>query len=56
MIAEEQAKRAQRSIAAFEACQGIPTETLRGIAALPVTERPAALAQAAAKQAKRVRG
>jgi hypothetical protein len=51
--AEEQEKRAQRSVA-FEACQGIPTEALQPIAALPVTG-PAALTEAAAKQAKKQR-
>jgi hypothetical protein len=43
-----------RNAAAIEACVGIPTETLE-IAALSVTERPAALAEAAAKQAKKFR-
>jgi hypothetical protein len=41
--------------ASVAACAGIPTETLEKIAALPVTERPAALAEAAARQAKKFR-
>jgi hypothetical protein len=40
-------KAARRDAAAIEACVGIPTETLEKIAALPVAERPAALAEAA---------
>jgi hypothetical protein len=43
----------RRNAAAIEACVGIPTESLEKIAALPVTDRPAALAEAAAKQAKK---
>jgi hypothetical protein len=48
-------KTAQRNAAAVEACRGIPTDTLLRIAALPVPDRPAALAEAATKQAKRSR-
>jgi hypothetical protein len=51
----EDEKAAQRNAASIEACRGIPTETLMRIAALPVSERPAALANAAARQAKRQR-
>jgi hypothetical protein len=45
----------RRDAASIAACVGIPTETLEKIAALPVTDRPAALAEAAAKQAKKFR-
>jgi hypothetical protein len=51
----DQSKHDRRNAAAIEACRGIPTETLIRIAALPVAERPAALAEAAAKQAKKAR-
>src|SRR5690348_7714398 len=42
----EAAKAARRAIACVEACRGISTEALERIAALPTTERPAALAEA----------
>lgn len=48
-----QSKAARRNAAAIEACVGIATEILEKIAALPVSERPAALAEAAARQAKK---
>jgi hypothetical protein len=48
-------KAERRNAAAFEACVGIPTETLERIAGLPVGERPAALAEAAARQARKPR-
>ena len=48
-------KAARRDAAAAAACVGIPTETLAKIASLPVSERPAALAEAAARQAKKAR-
>ena len=55
MKATDNLKADRRQVAAIEACVGIPTETLEKIAALPVTDRPAALAEAAAKQAKKFR-
>ena len=45
----------RRDAAAIAACVGIPTETLERIAALPVIERPAALVEAATRQAKKFR-
>jgi len=50
---QDSEKAARRNAAAVEACVGIPTETLEKIAALPVAERPAALAEAAARKAGR---
>jgi hypothetical protein len=46
-------KAEHRNSAAIEACRGIPTETLLRIASLPVAQRPAALSEAAARQAKK---
>lgn len=54
-MSEDQSKIGARNAAAIEACRGIPTETLIRIAALPVSERPGALANAAARQAKKAR-
>jgi hypothetical protein len=51
----ESSKSDRRNSASIAACVGIATDTLEKIAALPVTERPAALAEAAAKQAKKLR-
>jgi hypothetical protein len=51
----DQSKSNRRDAAAIAACVGISTETLEKIATLPVTERPAALAEAAARQAKKFR-
>jgi hypothetical protein len=45
----------RRNAASIAACVGIATETLERIAALPVADRPAALAEAAARQAKKIR-
>jgi hypothetical protein len=45
----------RRNAASIAACVGIPTETLEKIAALPVADRPAALAEAAGRQAKKLR-
>jgi hypothetical protein len=45
-------KRAQRQHAALEAVAGLPTDGLIRIAALPPTERPAALAELAGKRAR----
>jgi hypothetical protein len=44
----------RRNAAAIAACVGIPTETLEKIAMLGVKERPAALVEAASRQAKKV--
>ena len=51
----ESSKSDRRNAAAIEACVGIPTEALERIAQLPVPQRPAALAEAAARQAKKQR-
>jgi hypothetical protein len=51
----EPSKNDRRNAASIAACVGIPTETLEKISALPVTDRPAALAEAASKQAKKFR-
>jgi hypothetical protein len=48
-------KQVARAQAALDACRGIPTETLIRIAALPVAERPVALAEEAARQAKKAK-
>ena len=48
-------KAARRDAAAIAACVGISTEALEKIARLPVAEQPAALTEAATKQAKKAR-
>jgi hypothetical protein len=45
----------RRDAAAIAACVGISTAALEKIATLPVTGRPAALAEAAARQAEKFR-
>jgi hypothetical protein len=55
-MSDDQSKIDARYAAAIEACRGIATEALIRIAALPVSERPAALAEAATRQANKARG
>lgn len=55
MKEEEPSKIERRNAAAIEACVGIATDTLAKVAALPVGERPAALAEAAERQVKKLR-
>jgi hypothetical protein len=51
----EPPKSDRRNAALIAVYVGLPTEMLEKIAALRVTDRPAALAEAAAKQAKKFR-
>lgn len=44
-----------RARAALEAVRGLPTESLLRVAALPLAERPAALAAAASRRIERPR-
>ena len=54
LCADREAVRVQRrTLAALEACTGLPTDTLQRIAGLPPSQRPAALAEAAQRRAPR---
>jgi hypothetical protein len=54
MAISDDTKAARRDAACIEACRGISTEALERVAALPPGERPAALAEAARRQAAKI--